>query len=73
MWTLGLQMTAPFGKGNRWQYPLYAGAGAAFGYWLDGVDARQSAVLEERKNTLLEKRARMKAREAEAGAAAGAH
>ncbi len=46
-------------------FPIYAGVGASFGYWLQGVDERQTAVLAERKAAILEKRARRAQREAE--------
>jgi hypothetical protein len=49
-------------------YPIFMSISAAFGYYLQGVEASQKAILEERKQKLLEKRARMAARE-EAGAA----
>jgi len=46
-------------------FPIFAGVGASFGYWLQGVDERQTAVLAERKAAILEKRARRAQREAE--------
>lgn len=52
-----------FNKESLWAYPVFAGCGASFGYWLQGVDARQTAVLNERKATILEKRARRAQRE----------
>jgi hypothetical protein len=52
-----------FNKESLWAYPVFAGAGASFGYWLQGVDGRQQAILSERKRSLLEKRARRAARE----------
>lgn len=55
-----------FNRGSLWAYPVFAGTGASFGYWLEGVHERQTAVIEERKQILLEKRARRAAREAEA-------
>jgi hypothetical protein len=54
-----------FNRGSLWAYPVFAGVGGSFGYWLQGVDERQTAMLEERKQTILEKRARKAAREAE--------
>lgn len=37
-------------------YPIFMAAGGAFGYFLQGINERQSNVLEERKKALLEKR-----------------
>jgi hypothetical protein len=59
-----------FLRQSLWVYPLFAGVGASFGYWLEGVDQRQTAILEERKKAILEKRARRK--EKEVGTATGA-
>ena len=53
-----------------WIYPVYAAVGASFGYWLQGVDDKQTAILNARKETILAKRARRAEREKEAGAAA---
>ena len=47
-----------FGRSYLWTYPVYAAVGGSFGYWLTGVEGRQMAVLEERKQRLLEKRAK---------------
>lgn len=47
-------------------YPVYAGVGASFGYWLENVDQAQTDLLKERKEAILAKRARRAAREAEA-------
>lgn len=66
-WQLGLEMRPWFNRGSLWAYPVFAGIGASFGYWLQGVDERQAAVLEDRKQTILEKRARRAAREGAAG------
>ena len=60
------EMRPFFNKGSLWVYPVYAAGGASFGYWLQGVDDKQTALLEERKDKLLEKRARKAARDAEA-------
>ncbi|KAI6089464.1 hypothetical protein F4821DRAFT_256887 [Hypoxylon rubiginosum] len=68
-WQLGLEMRPFFNTGSLWAYPVFAGAGASFGYWLQGVDERQTAMLAERKQTILEKRARKAARDAEKAAA----
>ncbi|KAI1449935.1 hypothetical protein F5Y02DRAFT_413613 [Annulohypoxylon stygium] len=64
LWQLGLEMRPLFNRGSLWAYPVFAGVGGSFGYWLQGVDERQVAVLEERKQALLEKRARKAARDA---------
>ncbi|KIW00061.1 uncharacterized protein PV09_08405 [Verruconis gallopava] len=56
LWQLGLEMRPLFGKTYLWTYPVYAAVGGSFGYWLTGVESRQLAVLEERKQRLLEKR-----------------
>lgn len=45
-----------FNKSHAWVYPVYAAVGGSFGYWLQGVEHRQWAVLQERKDRLLEKR-----------------
>ena len=55
-----------FNKQSLWAYPVFAGTGASFGYWLTGVDARQQEILGARRTALLEKRARRAEREAEA-------
>jgi len=45
-------------KQGAWAYPLYGTVGASFGYWLQGVDDRQTAVLAQRKLAIMEKRAK---------------
>ena len=60
-----------FNKESLWVYPIYMLGGASFGYWLQGVDERQNATLKDRKERLLEKRARKAQRDAAATAAAG--
>ncbi|RDA87647.1 hypothetical protein CP532_3801 [Ophiocordyceps camponoti-leonardi (nom. inval.)] len=57
-WQLGIEMRPFFNKGSLWAYPVYALGGASFGHWLQGVDDRQRARLDERKEMLLQKRAR---------------
>lgn len=71
-WQVGIEMRPFFNKSSLWAYPAYAVGGASFGYWLQGVDDRQSATLNERKAFLLEKRKRKAEREAleDRGAAA---
>lgn len=64
-WQVGIEMRPFFNKASLWAYPVYAAGGASFGYWLQGVDDRQTDTLRERKNVLLEKRARKAARDAE--------
>jgi len=69
-WQLGLEMRPFLNKESLWAYPVFAGAGASFGYWLQGVDDRQQTILAARRQSLLEKRARRAEREiAEATAA----
>jgi hypothetical protein len=58
LWQLGLEMRPFFNKEGLWAYPVFTGAGASFGYWLTGVDNRQRAILAQRKQSILEKRAR---------------
>jgi hypothetical protein len=47
-----------FNKESLWAYPFFAATGGAFGYWLTGVEQRQTGILGARKARLLEKRAR---------------
>jgi len=68
----------PFWKKEAlWVYPLFAGTGGSFGYWLTGVEERQNNILYERRNNLLEKRRRRAEREgttmAQSVEAAGVH
>ncbi|KAL2760412.1 hypothetical protein ACRALDRAFT_1053857 [Sodiomyces alcalophilus JCM 7366] len=71
-WQMGIEMRPFFTRKTLWAYPVYAAGGGAFGYWLQGVDERQAATLNERKAVLLEKRARKAAKDAEAAAATAA-
>jgi hypothetical protein len=64
LWQLGLEMRPFFNKESLWAYPVFAGTGASFGYWLQGVDQRQQSILGARRRSLLEKRARRAEREA---------
>lgn len=57
-----------FNRESLWVYPVYAGIGGSFGYWLMGVEHRQFKYLADRRDTLLEKRARRKEREEAAAA-----
>lgn len=68
-WQLGLEMRPLFNKSSLWAYPVFAACGASFGYYMQGVDDRQSAILEERKRAILEKRARRALREGETATA----
>lgn len=61
-WQLGLEMRPLFNRQSLWAWPVFAGVGGSFGYWLQTVDDRQTAVLTERKEAILEKRARRAAR-----------
>lgn len=65
---MGIEMRPFFAKESLWAYPVYMAGGASFGYWLQGVDDRQTAILAERKEKLLEKRARIAAKASEAQA-----
>jgi hypothetical protein len=64
VWQLGLEMRPFFNKESLWAYPVFAGAGASFGYWMMGVEERQQTILGARRTSLLEKRARRAEREA---------
>ncbi|KAJ9139493.1 hypothetical protein NKR23_g7933 [Pleurostoma richardsiae] len=63
-WQLGLEMRPLFNKQSLWAWPVFGACGASFGYWLQGVDEKQTAILNERKQAILEKRARRAQREA---------
>lgn len=71
LWQLGIEMRPLFNKESLWVYPVYAGIGGSFGYWLMGVEHRQFKMLADRRDQLLEKRARRKEREEAAAAANG--
>ena len=62
-----------FYRRELWLYPLYAAVGGSFGYWLQGASDRHDAMLQERKEMLLEKRRRRAEREALATQAISAH
>jgi hypothetical protein len=53
-----------FNKESLWAYPLFGGIGGSFGWWLQGVEQRQMAILGARRTSILEKRARRAEREA---------
>ncbi len=63
-WQLGIEMRPFFNKSSLAGYPIFAGVGASFGYWLGGVQERQQTILSARRESLLEKRARRAEREA---------
>ncbi|EQL01027.1 hypothetical protein G6O67_002948 [Ophiocordyceps sinensis] len=71
-WQVGIEMRPFFNKESLWAYPAYALGGASFGHWLQGVDDRQTAMLDQRKAYLLEKRAKKAEKDASAAAAAAA-
>lgn len=58
-WQLGVEMRPFFARESAHGYPIFMAIGGSFGYWLGGVGERQRALLEERKISLLEKRARV--------------
>ncbi|KAF2762630.1 putative NADH-ubiquinone oxidoreductase 14 kDa subunit [Pseudovirgaria hyperparasitica] len=68
MWQLGIQMVpiVPRTAGQWGMYPVFAGIGGAFGYWLTGVEGHQKKFLLDRRDALLEKRRRVAEREAQA-------
>jgi len=45
-------------KESLWVYPIFAGVGGSFGYWLQGVENRQLRMLAQRREAILEKRRR---------------
>ncbi|KAG9383762.1 hypothetical protein A1F94_005673 [Pyrenophora tritici-repentis] len=67
LWQLGIERRPLFNKESVWVYPGFASIGGSFGYWLTGVEQRQFRLLADRRDALLEKRARRKEREAAAG------
>jgi hypothetical protein len=50
-------------KESLWVYPLFAGVGGSFGYWMQGVENRQLKMLAQRREAILEKRRRRDERE----------
>lgn len=60
-WQLGIEMRRPFSRETLWHYPLYAAVTGSFGYWLMGVQQRQTSLLNRRREALLEKRKRFAA------------
>ena len=66
-WQLGIERRRILGASTLWGYPVFAAIGASFGYWVQGVEVKQDAMLQERKQAILEKRARRAAKLQEAG------
>ena len=60
---LGVEMRPFFQRQNLWAYPLFAGVGGSFGWWLQGVESRQMKMLQQRKEMVIEKRRRRDERE----------
>ncbi|KAF2764699.1 hypothetical protein EJ03DRAFT_331602 [Teratosphaeria nubilosa] len=60
-WQLGIEMR-PF-LSNPIAYPIYGTIGAAFGYYIQGVENNQMRYLRETRDRLLEKRRRRAERE----------
>ncbi|KAL5342322.1 hypothetical protein BJX70DRAFT_394914 [Aspergillus crustosus] len=58
LWQLGIEMRPILARESLWVYPLFAGVGGSFGYWLHGVEQRQLAILGQRKEAILAKRRR---------------
>jgi len=63
LWALGIEMRPLFNRQSLWVYPIYAGIGGSFGYWLQGVEARQNQIIADRRDRLIEKRKRRDQRE----------
>ena len=55
---LGIEKRPYFYKEGMWAYPFYGGIGASFGYWMLKVERNQAKILADRRERLLEKRAR---------------
>ncbi|KAF1345883.1 hypothetical protein BDV97DRAFT_319491 [Delphinella strobiligena] len=67
VWQLGIEMRPMLQRQSLWAYPMYAGIGGAFGYWLTGVEDTQMRILGETRDRLLEKRRRRDERELNKG------
>jgi hypothetical protein len=63
LWQLGIEMRPILAKESLWVYPLFAGVGGSFGYWMQGVENRQLKMLAQRREAILEKRQRRDQRE----------
>ncbi|KAK6533401.1 hypothetical protein TWF694_002347 [Orbilia ellipsospora] len=55
---LGIQRRPHYPPSERLAYPLYMSVAIAAGLYLDSIEERHAAILEDRKKSLLEKRAR---------------
>lgn len=58
-WQLGIEMRPFFARNTALGYPIFASISGALGFYLEGVEARQFALLEARKQSLLAKRKRV--------------
>ncbi|KAI9651821.1 MAG: hypothetical protein M1831_007571 [Alyxoria varia] len=47
-----------FNRQSLWVYPIFASIGGGIGYWLTGVEQRNMAILNEKREKLLQKRIR---------------
>jgi hypothetical protein len=72
LWQLGIEMRPILAKESLWVYPLFAGVGGSFGYWMQGVESRQLKMLAQRREAILEKRRRRDQREESEGVLAAA-
>jgi hypothetical protein len=72
LWQLGIEMRPILAKESLWVYPLFAGVGGSFGYWVQGVESRQLKMLAQRREAILEKRRRRDQREESEGVLAAA-
>lgn len=70
LWQLGIEMRPILAKESLWVYPLFAGVGGSFGYWLQGVESRQLKILAQRREAILEKRRRRDQKVEETGSLA---
>lgn len=55
---LGIEMRPFFHRTSFYIYPIFGAAFGSIGYWLQGVEDRQIAMLTERREELLRKRQR---------------
>ena len=53
---LGIEMRPFFHRTSFYIYPIFGAAFGSIGYWLKGVEDRQTAMLTERREELLRKR-----------------
>lgn len=63
LWQLGIETRPLLLKETLWVYPVFAGVGGSFGYWLQGVETRQLKILAQRRDAILAKRRRRDERE----------